>query len=71
MRCAAGLPAARSNPPFNSALSPFLHHSMLGSLEMDKGGYERSELETLSASLPCLTRLVLAGGLVGSHLPDW
>ncbi len=38
---------------------------------MDKGGYERSELAALSDSLPCLTRLVLAGGLVGSHLPDW
>lgn len=38
---------------------------------MDKGGYERLELEALATSLPCLTRLVLAGGLVGSHLPDW
>jgi hypothetical protein len=43
----------------------------LESLEMDKGGYERLELEALATSLPCLTRLVLAGGLVGSHLPDW
>lgn len=44
----------------------------LESLELEKGGYERSELEALSASLPALTRLVLAGGNVGSpHLNEW
>ena len=45
--------------------------SELESLELDKSGYERRELDTLSASLPSLTRLVLAGGLVGSHTMDW
>ena len=45
--------------------------SQLECLELEKGGYERRELDTLSASLPSLTRLVLAGGLVGPATDEW
>ena len=40
-------------------------------LELDKGGFDHSELEALSGHLPKLRRLTLAGGLLGSHLPEW
>lgn len=63
--CVAHLQCCLPAPP------PLLSYSELQVLEMDKGGYERGELEALSTSLPRLTRLVLAGGLVGSHMPDW
>ena len=74
VRPPAGVPAARPLPllliiPLTPPSLPT--HSRLESLEREKGAYERSELEVLGAHLPALTRLVLAGGLVGSHLQDW
>lgn len=41
-------------------------------MELEKGGYDRAELEALGGHLPGLTRLVLAGGLVGPQVShDW
>lgn len=38
----------------------------LHTLELEKGAYDDRELAALSAHLPALTRLVLAGGAVGN-----
>ena len=54
---------ALSDPrPRRGVLGPLCS---LRSLELEKPGYEERELEALGA-LPSLTRLVLAGGYVGS-----
>lgn len=46
--------------------------SQLESLELEKAGYDRGELEVLGATLPSLTRLVLAGGLLGPQMShEW
>lgn len=42
--------------------------SQLESLELEKDSYHQSELDALAANLPSLTRLVLAGGTVGTQL---
>ena len=60
---------AEPGPPAPPAAAPT--PSRLESLELDKGGYDRGDLEALAAHVPALTRLVLAGGLVGPHLPEW
>lgn len=46
-------------------------HRRLESLELEKGAYDRQELDALSSNLPALRRLVLAGGLVGSPMHEW
>eukprot|EP00887_Chlorella_sp_A99_P003399 scaffold7.g3399.t1 len=52
-----------------AAVLPLLER--LESLELEKPAYEDRELEAISTHLPRLTRLVLAGGVVGSVRAVW
>ncbi|KAI3435021.1 hypothetical protein D9Q98_003073 [Chlorella vulgaris] len=56
-------------PSHLSTILPLLNQ--LESLELEKSGYDPSELDSISNHLPSLTRLVLAGGLTGAQYNEW